>query len=169
MFAIRLPLILSPLLGLLATGAVAGECRETLRPLLLQNPPNPARVRQASALCSAEAKAGDADALYQSALFHLGLIDWNVDAAVPMIQTAADQGIAEAQYWLAWQYEEGPLLPNDMELALRWYELAGANEHRLALGRLADAYQNGELGLSRSARKAAEMRARAERCKNQTG
>lgn len=150
----------------LAAAAVAGDCRAALRPLILQSPPDQPALRQVQALCADEAERGDPDALYQSALFHLGLLDWDVDAAIPMIQSAARQGVPEAQYWLAWQYEDGPLLPNDQELALQWYETAGNAEHRLALDRLADAYQNGELGLVANNRKAAEMRARAERCKD---
>jgi len=170
---LRLVRIIIPLIALVvasaATDAVAGACREALRPLLLQTPPDQAALRDARKLCAAESEAGDADALYQSSLFHLGLLDWDVDAAIPMIQTAAREGVPEAQYWLAWQYEEGPLLPNDTELALQWYGLAGDNEHRLALDRLAGAYQNGELGLQANHRKAAEMRARAERCKDEKG
>jgi len=153
--------------GLAASSALAGECRDVLRPVLLENPPVRERVLEAQALCTAEANAGDADAVYQSALLHLGLLDWDPETAIPMIQAAAQGGVAEAQYWLAWQYEEGPLLPDDAALARDWYERAGDNEHRLALDRLAAAYQNGELGLEIDADKSAEMRARAERCKDQ--
>lgn len=163
---LRPAVLLIPLLAVFVTGPALAECRAILRPLMLENPPDQAALRAAQTLCAAEAETGDADALYQGALFHLGLLGWDVDAAIPMIQTAASEGIPEAQYWLAWQYEEGPLLPNDQQLALRWYELAGDNEHRLALDRLAAAYQNGELGLAANTRKAAEMRARAERCKD---
>lgn len=170
---LRLLRILIPLMTLVAASAVAdtaaGACRAALRPLLLQSPPDLLALREVQALCAAEAEAGDPDAMYQSALFHLGLLDWDVEAAIPMIQTAARQGVPEAQYWLAWQYEEGPLLQNDTELSLQWYELAGDNAHRLALDRLADAYQDGELGLQANHRKAAEMRARAERCKDKSG
>ena len=156
---------LSAILALMANNSMAGDCRDTLRPLLLENPPDHERLLDAQRLCTAEAEAGDADAVYQSALLHLGLLDWNPDAAIPMIQTAARDGVAEAQYWLAWQYEEGPLLPNDAELALEWYQRAADDEHYLALDRLAFAYRNGELGLAIDARKAAAMRARADRCK----
>lgn len=163
------PLLFSIFASVATASVSAGECRAILQPLLLDNPPDRGALVDAQSLCVAEADAGDADALYQSALLHLGLLDWNVDAAIPMIRSAAERGIAEAQYWLAWQYDAGPLLPDDAGRALRWYELAGDNEHRLALDRLADAYQQGELGLEPSARRAAEMRARAERCKDQAG
>ena len=156
-----------PLLSAPAAGA--GDCRAALQPLLLENPPDADALAEVRVVCEREAIAGDADALYQSALLHLGPIDWDVNAAIPRILSAADAGVPEAQYWLAWQYEEGPLLANDPGRALYWYEIAGDNEHRLALDRLATAYQNGELGLAPSVRKAAEMRARAERCKDQSG
>jgi len=156
---------LGAILALMANNSMAGDCRDTLRPLLLENPPVRERLLEAQRLCATEAEAGDVDAIYQSALLHLGLLDWDPDAAIPMIQTAARGGVAEAQYWLAWQYEEGPLLPNDAELALEWYERAAVEEHYLALDRLASAYRNGELGLAIDARKAADMRARADRCK----
>ena len=146
--------------------AAAGECRDAVRPLLLQNPPDRARMLEAQAFCAAQAEAGDVDATYQLALLLLGPLDWDPDSAIPMIRTAADAGVPEAQYWLAWQYEEGPLLPNDAAEALRWYRLAGDNDHRLALSRLADAYRDGALGLPIDARRAARMRARADRCKD---
>jgi len=150
---------------LLVTGSAdAGDCRAVLRPLMLQNPPDRAALIEAQALCRAEADAGDADSLYQTSLLHLGLLDFDVDRALPMIVSAARSEVPEAQYWLAWQYESGPLLPDNAELAREWYERAGANEHRLALNRLAVAYGNGELGLRADARKAAELSARAERC-----
>lgn len=143
------------------TPAVAGECRALLRPLLLQAELDNMRLRAVRELCADEAEVGDPDALYQSALFHLGLLEWSPDAAIPMIRAAAVQGVPEAQYWLAWQYDEGPLLPNDRGVALRWYEAAGEGEHRLALQRLATAYRHGELGVVPDMRKAAMLRARA--------
>lgn len=168
MFSMRFAPVVIPLLALAAAQVRAGECRDSLRSLLLQNPPHRDAVQDARQLCAAAAEAGDADALYQSALFSLGLLEWDVDAAIPLIREAAGLGVAEAQYWLAWQYEEGPLLPNDAALALQWYERAGDNDHRLALDRLATAHRDGELGLEPSARRAAEMWARAERCKDTT-
>jgi len=146
-----------------------GECRDLLRPLLLQELPDAGKLAYAKEVCRTEVESGDPDAEYQLALFYLGLTDWDVDKAIPLIMSAAQSGIPEAQYWLAWQYDEGPLLAGDVALARRWYERAGENEHRLALQRLADAYERGDLGLPVDGRKASVLRAKAAKCKNDAG
>lgn len=148
--------------------SAAGECRELLRPLLLQETPDLTELHVIQEICEREANGGDSIAEYQLSLFYLGLTDWNVDKAVPLIVSAANRGVPEAQYWLAWQYDAGPLLPDDMAMARSWYEMAGENDHRLALQRLAEAYQKGELGLPVDARKASLLRARAAKCKNKS-
>ena len=86
---------------------------------------------------------------------------------LPLIRSAADQGVTEAQYWLAWQSESGPELPHDPAIALGWYEKAAAGRHRLALQRLATAWERGELGLPVDARKAMEYRAQIRRCEEE--
>jgi len=147
------------------SAAHAGECRASLRPLLLEAQPDPAALADVRRECEAEARAGDADATYQLALFHLGLGgEWQPDAAIPLMKEAAASGVSEAQYWLAWQSEEGPLLPHDAATALGWYERAAEANHRLALARLVRAYQTGELGLAPDARKVTELRARQSQC-----
>lgn len=148
-----------------AASASAGECRGSLRPLLLVPQPDATALAEVRRLCAAEADAGDADALYQLALFHLGLAgEWQPDAAIPMIRDAAGAGVSEAQYWLAWQLEEGPLLTHDTAAARGWYQRAAAASHRLALARLARAYERGELGLERDPLLAAEYKARQAQC-----
>ena len=147
----------------------AGECRPLLRPLLLQTSPDKQALQRVEQICHSEAESGDPDSEYHLSLFYLGLTDWNVEKAVPMIENAARSGVAEAQYWLAWQYDAGPLLPDDTELARHWYERAGERDHRLALERLAEAYEDGDLGLPVDGRKASLLRARAARCENNTG
>ena len=145
--------------------AGAGECRAAVRPLLLTAAPDPAAVAAAHELCRAEADDGDADAGYQLALFHLGLGgEWQPEVAIPLVRNAAAAGLPEAQYWLAWQQESGPLLPHDEAAALDWYLRAAGADHRLANARLAQAYAAGELGLNADPRKAAEYRAREARC-----
>jgi TPR repeat protein len=148
---------------------MAGECRSLLRPLLLQAEPDSGELARVRSLCAAEAAAGDAEATYQLSFFSLGLGgSWHPDEAIPLIRSAASDGITEAQYWLAWQSEAGPALPHDNAIALGWYEKAAAGNHRLALQRLADAWERGELGLPADARKAVELRARIRRCEEQT-
>ena len=149
--------------------ASAGECRAALRPLLVQAEPPPASLASVRGLCETGRAAGDPDAAYQLALLDLGLQRWQPQTAIPLIEEAAEAGVSEAQYWLAWQYEAGPLLENDAVRALRWYQAAAEREHRLALQRLADAYAAGELGLPADSRRAIEYRARAERCAQQSG
>lgn len=163
----RVPLLLLLALGS-ASSALAAECRALLRPLLLSQQPDAAALAATRATCQAEADAGDADASYQLALFDLGLGGrWQPDAAVPRIRDAAARGVAEAQYWLAWQHEAGPLLPNDAALALGWYQRAANAGHRLAIARLAEAYASGELGLARDPLQAAQYRARQSQCQQQ--
>ena len=144
---------------------MAGDCRARLRPLLLTAVPASDALLQVRALCTAEAEAGDAEATYQLALFALGLAgNWQPEAAIPLIRSAADRGVTEAQYWLAWQSEAGPALPHDPGIARGWYEKAAAGNHRLALQRLADAWDKGELGLPVNPGKALALRARIRQC-----
>jgi TPR repeat protein len=163
--------LLAVLLSLLASGpALAGQCRASVRPLLLATQADPGQLAQVRELCSAEADAGDPQATYQLALLALGVAGtFEPDKALPLISDAASRGVSEAQYWLAWQYEAGPLLPHDSVLALDWYQRAAALNHRLALARLADAYEHGELGMPVDARKAGEFRARQSRCMKKSG
>lgn len=148
-----------------AANAGAGECRLALRPLLLTTSPDPAALADVRTLCAAEAESGDADARYQLALFDLGLGgSWRPENAIPLIRDAAAAGVPEAQYWLAWQHEAGPLLPHDESIALGWYQRAANANHRLAVGRLAQAYELGELGLARNPALAAQYKARQAQC-----
>lgn len=148
--------------------ASAGDCRSLLRPLLLEANPAPEALERVRSVCRAEADAGDAEATYQLSFFSLGLAgNWQPGQAIPLIRSAADQGVTEAQYWLAWQSETGPELPHDSAIALGWYEKAAAGRHRLAVQRLADAWERGELGLPVDARKALEFRVQIRRCEEE--
>ncbi len=166
------PCLLSSLLlfGLTSGPVTAspGECRALVRPLLLEGNPAPEAIEQVQSLCRAEAEAGDAEATYQLSFFALGLGgNWQPEQAIPLIRSAAGRGVAEAQYWLAWQSEAGPELPHDPAIALGWYEKAAAGRHRLALQRLADAWERGELGLPVNARKALDFRVQIRRCEEE--
>jgi len=153
---------------LVTAPAWAGDCRARVRPLLLEAQPAPAELERVKALCAAEAEQGDAEATYQLSFFSLGLGgSWQPETAIPLIRAAADRGITEAQYWLAWQSEAGPELPHDPAIALAWYQKAAAGRHRLALQRLADASERGELGLPVDLRKSLEFRAQIRRCEEE--
>ena len=154
------------LIASLACAAVsAGECRGVMRPLLLQSHADELEVDKALAVCQREANAGDPMAAYQLAIASLSVNGrFEPDAAIPMIRDAATAGVPEAQYWLAWQYEAGPLLAHDTATALGWYQRAAGLNHKLAIARLAEAYERGELGLAADAGKALELRARQARC-----
>jgi TPR repeat protein len=147
----------------------AGECRAALRPLMLQQNPDASQIPAIRELCHREADAGDPEAIYQLAFFFLGLESWDPGQATSLILTAAEHEVPEAQYWLAWQYDSGPLLPNDPHLALRWYQAAADKDHRLALERLAEAYTAGDFGLPVDRKKASELKARAARCADSSG
>ena len=135
-----------------------------VRPLLLQQSNDPAQLTAVRAICEREAEAGDPVAIYQLSFFHLGLGGFDAGAAEVLMRRAAGLDVAEAQYWLAWQRETGPLLENDRAEALQWYQRAAENEHPLALYRLAEAYENGGLGLPADSDRAMSLRTRARRC-----
>ncbi|HHQ14327.1 MAG TPA: sel1 repeat family protein, partial [Chromatiales bacterium] len=121
------------LLGsLMAAPVLADECRARLRPLLLSSEHDQTQIDAVRAVCEREYAAGSADAGYQLALIDLGLDGWMPERATPLIREAADRGVAEARYWLAWQYEAGPILENDQASALYWYRAAAELDHRLA-------------------------------------
>jgi TPR repeat protein len=151
----------------IAQEAPVSECRALMRPVMLQQQHDPEQLHSIRKFCQDEADTGVIDAEYQLSFFYLGLLEWNEAKAITLITNSAHGGVPEAQYWLAWQYDAGPLLPDSPEQALRWYEAAAARDHRLALERLASVYQNGELGQRADSRKAANFRARAARCANQ--
>ena len=153
--------------GIQAQQSSPVNCREALRPILLQVEPDRTQLPDIRDLCQGQADAGDPDALYQLALLHLGLLDWRPESAIPMIRRAAVAGIPEAQYWLAWQYESGPLLANESGSALYWYRAAGDQEHRLALNRLIEIYSRGELGEAVDEKLAAGYRVRLANCMQQ--
>jgi TPR repeat protein len=159
--------LLAAALLLLATPVLAGECRSQLRPLLLRSDPEPAVLAVVREVCEREAAAGDPDADYQLALLDLGAGGrWSPETAIPRVRSAAEAGVSEAQYWLAWQSEAGPLLPHDPEVALRWYRAAAASRHRLALERLAQAYETGGLGVTPDPQEVLRLRAEIRRCED---
>jgi TPR repeat protein len=141
------------------------DCAADTRALLATSEPDVTRLSEVRSACEADAASGDPLATYQLALFDLGLGGaWDPATATTRMLDAAAGGVPEAQYWLAWQYETGPLLPDDVALSLQWYERAANGNHVLALGRLAQAYEFGELGLNVDTIRAANYRALQAQC-----
>lgn len=161
-FPCRLLLALLPILFL--QSAVAADCRAEVRALLVQPEPAAASVADAQRVCTAASAAGDPVATYHLALLDLGPAGWHPERATPLIMEAAEAGVPEAQYWLAWQLDSGPLLPNNPAAARGWYEAAAAQSHRLALLRLAEVYERGELGARVAPARAADLRELAAQC-----
>jgi TPR repeat protein len=156
--------LLGALAALLGPVASAADCRTAVRALLVQSEPDPDAVTAARALCGRASEQGDPLATYHLALLDLGPDGWQPDRAAALITSAAEEGVPEAQYWLAWQFDAGPLLPNDPAAARHWYEAAASQSHRLALLRLAELYERGELGAPVQPELAAEFRQRGAQC-----
>jgi TPR repeat protein len=161
---LQLSLSVAVLALLHGAAALAADCRLDVRALLVQSPADPAAVAAARELCGRASAQGDPVATYHLALLDLGPDGWNPDRAAGLITKAAEAGVPEAQYWLAWQLDTGPLLRNDPAAALRWYEAAARQSHRLALLRLAEIYESGELGAPVRPLFAAELRQQAAQC-----
>lgn len=68
----------------------------------------------------------------------------------------AERGYAPARYQIAVAYAEGRGVARDEPAAVVWLQRAAAGGHPDAARRLARAYRNGELGLPRDPRQAAE-------------
>lgn len=60
----------------------------------------------------------------------------NPEKAFYWTQRAALHGDRDAQYNLGWFYETGTSVPQDMEQAVHWYQLAAQQREKEALDRL---------------------------------
>lgn len=56
--------------------------------------------------------------------------------ALSLIQESAEAGVAEAQYYLGLCYEQGSVVPKDLEEAKKWYRLAAGQSYPQAKFRL---------------------------------
>ena len=72
----------------------------------------------------------------------------NLQAIQQRMQTAAEQGHAEAQYRLGNMYRDGLGVERDLEAAIHWYELAAEQGNANAQYHLGDMYREG-LGVER--------------------
>ena len=73
---------------------------------------------------------------------------------------AAEMGLAEAQYNVAYSYYHGEGVPQDYTKAVFWYEKAAEQDHGDSLNGLGICYKNGK-GVSRDKEKALELFRRA--------
>ena len=75
------------------------------------------------------------------------------DKAVEYAEMAFQMDEPYAANLLGQWHEEGKIVPFNVDAARSWYEIAAARGSQLACLRMATAYLNGELGLSRDATK----------------
>ncbi len=88
------------------------------------------------------ASQGDRDALAR--LGKIYALQKKYTLAEPLLRQAAEQGQASAQYNLAVLYANGWGLPEDQELALRWYYKAAEQGHPAAQFNLGVMHENGQ-------------------------
>jgi TPR repeat protein len=84
------------------------------------------------------------------------------ERALKYFRAAADEGLADAQYYTGLMYSEGEGTPHNYAEAAKWYEKAGAQNQPDALFALAKLYVIGG-GVPADAAKAIELYERAEK------
>lgn len=115
------------------------------------------------------AEAGDLMAMLQiSHLFRLGVggAERNARLARALVIEAAEQGLAEAQHQLAYNYERGVYGVIDNKQAVSWYNRAGEAGSCNSIDRLAKAWQYGELDLAKDEGKSAQWAEKKATCKH---
>jgi len=81
-----------------------------------------------------------------------------------LIKEAAERGYTPAMTLLAANYEYWPPVKNE-QMAFAWYSRAALAGEQVAMERLAEAYEKGEVGLEKSPKDAAWWRARIQQKK----
>ena len=84
------------------------------------------------------ARKGDANALYRLSILLNAAPKSDADRenAVILLKSAAEKGVAAAQFELGRRYEKGTGMTANLEEAMRWYEKAAAQGDVLAIQRL---------------------------------
>lgn len=153
---------------MLASFVVVGsECEEKLQSYLSDGGLRHPGFEGLLPICQAEAEGGDLEAQYHLSFFYfygLAGVEESAERGVELIKDAAHAGLPEAQYWMGWQTEEGGALKTDEAIALEWYMRAADSGSSLAMQRLANAYEQGELGLLKNADRATYWRRKSEEC-----
>ena len=85
------------------------------------------------------ARGGNRIAMHDLALYHAegrGGVDVNMPTAAKWFEKAAQRGVVDSQFNLGVLFESGQGLPQDMESALVWYSIGGAQGDQMAAGRV---------------------------------
>ena len=86
------------------------------------------------------ARGGNRIAMHDLALYHAegrGGVDVQMPVAAKWFEKAAQRGVVDSQFNLGVLFESGQGLPQDMESALVWYSIGGAQGDQMAAGRVA--------------------------------
>lgn len=96
-------------------------------------------AQTARQLTERAARGGNRIAMHDLALYYAegrGGIDIDIPTAAKWFEKAADRGVVDSQFNLGVLFESGQGLPQDMEAALVWYSIAGAQGDQMAAGRV---------------------------------
>jgi TPR repeat protein len=89
-------------------------------------------------VAAAAARKGDANAFYRLSILLEAAPkdDADRERSVVLLKSAAEKGVAAAQFELGRRYEKGTGMTANLEEAMRWYEKAAAQGDVLAVQRL---------------------------------
>ncbi len=124
---------------------------------------------RAFALWHQLATEGDTRARYHIGILHmygLGKAEFDQQLAVQNVRAAAEGGYPVAQSLMGFLVErsDGTLVVTGDEAALNWWRKGAEGNHCVAVRRMQQAYEQGELGLAADPAKASEWAARRETC-----
>ena len=96
-------------------------------------------AKTARQLTERAARGGNRIAMHDLALYHAegrGGVEVDMPTAAKWFEKAAERGVVDSQFNLGVLFESGQGLPQDMESALVWYSVAGAQGDQMAAGRV---------------------------------
>ncbi len=97
--------------------------------------------KTARQLTERAARGGNRIAMHDLALYYAeeggrGGVEMDMPTAASWFEKAAQRGVVDSQYNLGILYESGQGLPQDLESALVWYSIAGAQGDQMAASRV---------------------------------
>lgn len=104
-------------------------------------------------------EAKNQDAIYYSTFLHaygVGGYAQNINKATTLLREAAESGSVTAMVSQARHNEHGLSGHINISKAVYWYKKAGKSGSRSAASRIAEAYRNGEIGLTKNIKLADE-------------